>query len=480
MAENKFMEGNQLKVPLAEAMFKYVSKNPARFHMPGHKGKKPFKYETEIFNDIWQADLTETEGLDILAAPQGVIEEAQKACAELCRASEAYFLVNGATVGLQACIMAACEEKGSEIIVPRNAHRSVWGAIAMADAKPVWLPVYQDARYGIALGVDADTVNQTVLAHPNAKAVVYVYPTYHGLCNDLKAMLRTAAEHSMYTIVDEAHGGHFVFTGWPESAIDGGAAAVIQGWHKTMGSLTQTGVLLLNDTSLPVAKYLSILQSSSPSYPLMASLDMARAGWQAKGYELASRILENATAMRVALSEVDIFQVLGAGDWPWPVADYDNSRVVIVSRAGHSGRQIAEVLAAQGIYAEMADAATVTFIVSFNDNQAEIAALKPKLQAAGKVLATLEPKLIPQIQSFPFGEMVMLPSEALRAAAETVPLKQAAGRVASDLVVPYPPGIPIVGFGEIISAEIVETIYRILVEGGRVQGLTEGNVSVVK
>jgi len=458
--------------PLAEALLKYGKDAPRSFHMPGHKygaGAPPILKEAWQ-EEIWRYDITEVSGMDNLGAPEGVILEAQDRMAALCRAKRAYFLINGATVGLQAAILACCRP-GDKIIVPRHAHNSIWSALALSGAKPIWLPLYYHEKYGMPLGVAPAAVAQAVRENPDAKALVCVYPTFHGITNDLKAMVETAAMAGIPTIVDASHGSHFAFTGWPDSAVASGAAIVVESWHKTMGSLTQSAVLLQNDISLPVDKYLRLLQSSSPSYLLMASLDATRDMWQEKKDLLVAKLFENAASARRELASIEGLYCLSAGDWPFPVADYDTTRLVLTSRKGHSGYQIAAALRHCGIEPEMADAYSVILFITIGDDAQSIEGLIAACQSAAAILAKETPQKTWLPRFWPPPQIALLPKEALAQDVVLVPLSEAVGRIAACAVMPYPPGIPLVGLGELIDETIVKMIRQNLTEGGKVQGL---------
>lgn len=465
--------------PLSAAMEKHLKKSELRLHMPGHKGKKPKTGATAKWGELFSYDLTETGQLDNLNAPTGAILAAEAKMAKLYNSKAAYFLVNGATVGLQAAILASCRP-GDKIILPRNAHRSIWSAVAIAGAVPVWLPVFLHPRYGIPLAIPEQVAIKAIEENNDARAMVFTYPSYHGLCGDLKKSARKAAEAGIFTIVDQAHGAHFRFVGWPDPAEDSGAAVVVCSWHKTMGSLNQTAVCLQNDFSYPVAKYLAMLQTSSPSYPLMVSLDECRHLWETKGELLAAGLLKNANAVRQGLAKNPVLDALDSRNLPWPVQDFDTSRIVIESEMGHNGWQIEKALLAAGIRPEMVDSGTVTLILSAFDSPRDIQKLVRLLYTAGQQLEKITPKPFSFVDFGALPEMAVLPGEALKRETELVPLAAAAGRIAAELLVPYPPGIPVAGPGELLSEAIIAGLLYIMDEGGPVQGVRQGQIEVLK
>lgn len=462
----------KIEAPLWQALLQNRYQHAASFHMPGHKygAAAPEALLSAWGTEVWQYDVTELPGLDNLAAPSGAIAAAQQLLADFCHVQKAYFLINGATVGLQAAILACCHP-GDEILVPRHAHHSVWAALALAKVKPVWLPVVCHPKYGIPLGVTREALQQALAAHPQAKALFCVAPTYHGILTNLKEQVALAAAYGIPTIVDAAHGSHFHGGYGPEPAVTSGAAFVVESWHKTMGSLTQTAVLLQQDMTLPVERYLRLLQSSSPSYLLMASLDAARAMWQQNQDIFGQKLYQLSTMARKGLSQLPVLHCLGSTDWSAPIEAWDCSRLVLVSEACHSGGQIAAALRRYNIEPEMADAATAVLFLTIGDEEADIQYLLSACQQAAADLAAELPQILPQIDDLSIPIQRLLPADALTKTAYAVPLAACSGGIAGAAVTPYPPGIPLVGLGEEISSQMVRQIRQILDEGGMVQGL---------
>lgn len=462
----------KIEAPLWQALLQNRHQHATSFHMPGHKYgvAAPEALVTAWGAEMWQYDVTELPGLDNLAAPSGVIAAAQQLLADFCQVQKAYFLINGATVGLQAAILACCHP-GEQILVPRHAHHSVWAALALAKVEPVWLPVAYHPQYGTPLGITRETLQHALAAHPQAKALFCVAPTYHGIVTNLKEQVALAAACGIPTIVDAAHGSHFHSGYGPEPAVASGASFVVESWHKTMGSLTQTAVLLQQDTTWPVERYLRLLQSSSPSYLLMASLDVTRAMWQQNRDVFAEKLCRLSTMARQGLAQIPILQCLGTADWPEPVWAWDASRLVLVSKREHSGGQIATALRRYGIEPEMADASTVVLFLTIADEEATIQHLLHACQQAAIDLAAETPAAWPLIGDFPIPPQKLLPADALAQAVHAVPLSGCSGGIAGAAITPYPPGIPLVGLGEEISQQTISQLKQILKEGGMVQGL---------
>ena len=242
------------------------------FHMPGHKRKMHMSWDA----DPYTVDITEIEGFDDLHHAEGILKEAQERAARIYHADETHFLVNGSTVGILSAIMGVTD-KGDQILVARNCHKSVYHAIYLNELEPVYVYPEYDEKTGLNGEVKADEIALLLEKNPNIKAVMIVSPTYDGVVSDVKKIAEVAHAHEIPLIVDEAHGAHFGFDPYfPKNANENGADIVIHSVHKTLPSLTQTALLHINGTFVnreKVRMYLHMLQSSSPSYVLMASID---------------------------------------------------------------------------------------------------------------------------------------------------------------------------------------------------------------
>lgn len=463
------------KKPIVAKTEKYLSKNITE------TGKTPVPVSgiMKKFGDLSKYDLLIDHKGESCRSLKKEIRESEKMMATLYYTKDAHYLFNGTAVGLRAAIMASCKP-GDKILVPRNAGSVIWEAIALSGATPVWLPVFIHPRFGISLGVATETVEQAVRDYDGARAMVFVYPSQHGFCGDLRTTARLAGHKGMLTIVDESLGSHFKFTGWPDPAIDSGAAVVVDDWSETMGSLSQTAVMLQNDHNYPIEKYLEMLTSEKISLPLLLSLDEARANWQANDDKLAAKMLKNAAILREGMAGNTVLDCLDSRNIPWPVRDYDSCRLVLFSELNHSGWQIAEVLQKLGVNVAHADNGTVTVVVSPFNTVADTKALSRKIKEAGKILEKIKGKILPVVDFGDLPKQMMTPGDVLASDTQWVPLAEAENRVAADLLIPYPCGIPVVGPGELISDVVIAGIEYILEEGGRVQGIKDGCVLVVK
>lgn len=468
------IQAKQKAAPLVEALLKYQERGYQPFHMPGHKGgsgvlKEWFDY---LGKEVFSLDLTEVEGLDDLHRPTGPISEAQKLAADLMGADRAFFLINGVTVGIQSVIMSLCTS-GDKIILPRHAHRSIYEAIILSGAEPVYLKPTVSKEWGMPIGVGKEQVEEVLNKHKDAKCLVMVHPTYQGLASDLASIGRAAREQGIPLIVDEAHGAHFKFSShFPQSALECGACAAIQGWHKTMGSFTQSGMLLIGNEFSGVEEYLTLLQSTSPSYLLMGSLDAARRQWAEKGPEMAEKILELSWNFRNKVSQLKGIFCFDRERFTSPVlASIDPCKLLINAwDLGLSGFELAQVLReSYQIQPEMASMEGVLLMVTVGDNQERMdylfTALKDVAASfSGKRFSGFNPGWLRE------GEMVLLPGEAVKSLKKTIKLDEAKDAVSGEFICPYPPGIPLVVPGERITEDVLEMVQQIKGWGGHIQG----------
>ncbi|MEL7564581.1 MAG: aminotransferase class I/II-fold pyridoxal phosphate-dependent enzyme [Dehalobacterium sp.] len=468
-------EIQQQTAPLVEQLLKYQTNGYQPFHMPGHKGGFGILKEWHDFlgKEVFSLDLTEVEGLDDLHQPTGPIYQAQKLAADLMEAESAFFLVNGVTVGLHALIMSLCGP-GDLIILPRHAHRSIYEAVILSGAKPIYLKPEIDKEWGIPVGVGVGQVETALKCNQDAKCLVMVHPTYQGLVSDLTAIGKAARAHGVPLVVDEAHGAHFKFSPYfPLPALQCGASASVQGWHKTMGSLTQSGMLLVKDKSPGIEDYLTLLQSTSPSYLLMGSLDAARKQWAQSGFAMAEKMVKISWDLRNKVHDLEGVFFLDGETLNSPVlSGLDPTKLLLNARnLGLNGFELAaELRQKYHIQPEMASLKGVLLMVTIGDNKERMehlfAALRDLVSRfpLGKKAGYLK------WDQFDDVEMVLLPGEAIKSPKRTVSLAEAKDCISGEFICPYPPGIPLVVPGEKISGEVLETVYQIKRWGGHIQG----------
>ena len=490
------MEKNQNSQPLAEALDGFIAGEPAYFCIPGHRFANgvPDGLKKRFGEGVFRYDLTEANGLDDLHAPSGAIEEAQHLAAQLYKADRTWFLVNGTTCGNEALMLAAAHEK-EEVIVARNAHKSVISGLALSGAKPVWIVPETDKDFGFSTAVAPEDLKKTLEEHPEAKAVFIVSPTYYGVCSDIKELARICHEHDMPLIVDEAHGAHLYFSGsFPKGALELGADAVVMSTHKTLSSMTQSSMLHLKSGRIDADRIdaaLKMTMSSSPSYVLMTSLDLARAQMAEIGYEILRDALELSMEMRSRLNDIDGIEVFGGTDHESLLhSRIDPSRVVFSGRRlGLSGYELSDILFERySVALEMSDAFCCVAVVTGANSKDGIGRLASALHEIAaerrrKSGSFLHPgKFNDRIcfNNYTIPEMKMTPREAFFSRYETVRCSDALGRISAQSVSPYPPGIPVVNPGEVIDANVQAAIEYCRKNGVKVHSDNGGGIEYIK
>lgn len=495
-------------MPVLEALYEYQKKDPAYFQIPGHRyerGVNPALSEA-WGKDVFRFDLTESEGLDDLHDPRGVILQAQVLAAELYGADRTWFLVNGTTCGNEAMILAAVKP-GEKIIAARNVHKSVLSGMILAGAVPVWISPQEVKGSGISGSISPDAVEEAFCREPGAKALILTDPTYYGVCSDLNTIAGICHGHNAYLLVDEAHGSHFYFSDrCPKGALELGADLCAQSIHKTQAGLTQASMLHFrnNGTDPPddiirrIGEALKLVMSSSPSYLLMASLDCARQDMALHGREHLSRALYLADLLKSGLKKISGITLTENAEG---IFGTDPLRVVIsAAEAGISGYELRSRLFREGIATELADPENVVSVVTWGNTEEEISRF---LAGAEKCVAAPEGKLVEctsrhtdirktcsGIPAVPAASMccripavpaaAMTPRDAFYAETEIRPLDAAAGCVSADMAVPYPPGIPVLCPGEIITEEIISFLLKRHDDGAAIHGLADPDRMMIR
>ncbi len=472
---------NQDKMPLLRAVMAHLAMGYAAYHTPAHRGGLAVSPELpEIVGQAALAvDLTELPGLDDLHYPRGAIAAAQARVARLFGAAHTFFLVNGATAGVLAALMAATSP-GDRVLVPRHAHRSVWSAMVLTGVVPHYLLPRWHPDWDIPLGIDPADIQLAVAEHPTARVLWLTNPTYQGLSSLAPATVELAHRHGLMVIVDEAHGSHFALhPDLPISGLEAGADMVIHSGHKTLGALTQTGLLHINRgvDKHRVAAALALVQSTSPSYIFMLSLEAVCGFWERDGGEKLGDLICLARETKGSLRQGG-WQVLGDEVLAQPpVNGMDPARLVVGN--GNGGAVLAEAFQRAGVLPEMAGSRHVLFLLAPGDRGDGAGVLVEKALA---LLPALEGKTWPP---HPAGagcctpQVVLSPREAFFAPRRRVKLEGAAGRIAGEMIAPYPPGIPLVAPGERLTPDVMEEIKRCRLDGVHCQGPADPKLETV-
>lgn len=479
------MNHRQAKTPFVDALEAYCSANMIPYHTPGHKiGRGISAYQQYLFGDALRRDLGVMYALDDLFQPEGALREAMELAADLYGAGRTFFSVNGTTACIEAMILAVCRD-GDEIIIPREAHRSVMGGLILSGA----VPVYMESRFAeteqISLGPDMASLQRAIAYHPRAKAVLFTYPTYDGIAGRIEDLTAYAHEKGLYVLVDEAHGAHLPFhEELPMEAIRCGADCVAQSTHKLAGSLTQTSMLHCRKgfpLMAQVAAAMALVQSTSPHYWFLASLDSARQQLAIEGRELVGEALSLARHLRIELNAIPGIRSFGREILRHDgVGGFDETKVTIdFSGLGLDGVTAERALRAQGIEVELVAGNHVLVLITIGDDESTIDAV---VQACRHIAHRHEVchTVAGEESPLPIPMVAMAPRQAWYAAKETIRLDAAMGRIAAETITFYPPGIPVVAVGEVMTRECMDYIRGKLQGGYHPNGTADSTLRTIQ
>jgi arginine/lysine/ornithine decarboxylase len=478
---------DQTRTPYVDAILNYVKKGRTAFHMPGHaRGRIAPPELLEFFGEnVYLADLTEVEGLDYLHKPEGVLKEAQDIAADAFGADQSFFLVNGSTVGV-VCMMLSAVKPKEKIILQRNTHRSAIAGLTLGDIQPIFIQSRFQPELNMMTGITPDDLEEAILANPDAKAVLLTCPNYFGMSENTPELIRIAHENDMVALVDEAHGVHLHFhPDIPMSAVDLRADMVVQSMHKTMPSFTQSSILHLNGNLINpkrVQTLLSYLQTSSPSYLLMASIDAARREFALHGEELIDKAIATADKARKRIKDFKYlysFREEIVDDMT--ICSFDPTKLTIcVKNAGYMGYECEPILNQKfNVEIELADLNNILCFITAGNSDQDIDHLMEALQYFDSNPRPVVNRDIVKLPKIP--NQILYPSETFALDPVSMDFETADGEIAYEVIAPYPPGIAYTCPGEIITQEVVELVTELRSKGSFVQGITPDNkVKVVK
>ncbi|WP_277376066.1 aminotransferase class I/II-fold pyridoxal phosphate-dependent enzyme [Paenibacillus polymyxa] len=481
---------NQSNTPLFTALKKHAQSNPVQFHIPGHKKGVGADREFREFmgDNAFSIDMINIAPLDDLHQPSGVIEEAQKLAAEAFGADYTYYSVQGTSGAIITMIMSICVP-GDKIIVPRNIHKSIMSAIIFAGAKPVFISPVSDENLGIHHGVTTKSVRRALERHPDAKGVLVINPTYYGVCADLKEIVDLAHSYNVPVLVDEAHGVLIHFhADLPMSAMEAGADMSATSVHKLGGSLTQSSILNVNTKNgfvnpQRVQTIFSMLTTTSTSYILLASLDTSRRNLALNGHEIAQRALELAEYCRAEVNKIEGLYCFGSEILGTEATyDYDPTKVTVhIRHLGLTGYDVENWLRDHyNIEVELSDMYNILCLVTPGDTKEEIDILLKALRELASLYYSTgqQHELVVKIPDIP--QLSLIPRDAFYGDTEIVPFKESAGRIIAEFIYVYPPGIPILLPGEVISQDNIDYIVDHVEVGLPVKGPEDRTVHQVK
>ena len=477
---------DQTATPLLDTLQRCADRPNAAFHTPGHKrGQGISARQQQLFGTAaFRADLPELPELDNLFAPEGVILAAQRLAADAFGAEQTWFLANGSTCGIEAAILATCGP-GDKLILPRNLHSSAIAGLVLSGTVPVYVSPTYSAAWDMPLGVAPEAIAAALTAHPDAKAVLLVSPTYYGVCSDLQAIAQLTHQHDIPLIIDEAHGPHFAFhPELPATALSAGADIAVQSAHKVLSTFTQSALLHVQGSRIDrdrLTKSLQLTQSTSPSYLLLGSLDAARHQMATAGISLMARTLALADQAAAALSELPGLKVLQPATEGSGIIGDRTRLTVDVSDLGITGFTADDRLHHHhSVTAELPAFRHLMFIVSLGNNTTDITQLITAFtQLSQHPSPPLQRLSVAEVPPSPF-PLSLTPRQAFFARKTSLPTHQAIGHICAETICPYPPGIPALLPGEPISAAAIAHLQAILSAGGCLTGCSDPSLKTMR
>ncbi len=481
------MKLDQNRAPIYEALSEYRENRIVSFDVPGHKqGKGNPELLEFLGKQCMSIDVNSMKPLDNLCHPVSVIKEAEELMADAFGAAHAFFMVNGTSSAVQTMVMSVCK-RGDKIIMPRNVHRSSINALIICGAVPVYVNPGVNKRLGIPLGMSVSSVKKAIDENPDAKAIIVNNPTYYGVCSNLREIVKLAHNAGMKVLVDEAHGTHFYYGDYmPLSAMSVGADMAAVSMHKTGGSLTQSSVLLLGKDINPgyVRQVINLTQTTSASYLLLTSLDISRKNLALNGRRIYEKVTTLASYGIREINRIGGFYAFSRelinGD---DIFDFDPTKLSVHTRdIGLAGIEVYDKLRDRyDIQIEFGDIGNILAIISVGDTMLNIERLISAMSEI-KRLYTKDPAGMLD-HEYIEPHVVCSPQEAFYAEKKQLPLRETLGRVCAEFVMCYPPGIPILAPGELITKDALEYIIYAKEKGCNLLGAEDMNtekINVIK
>lgn len=450
--------------------------NLVSFHVPGHKIGSIYEklgYK-QILEEIYTLDTTEIDGTDNLHNAKEVIKNSQDKTAKIFNADKTIYLVNGTTCGIEAAIMATCNPK-SKIIMNRDCHQSVINACILGDLEPIYIQTQICRKTNIIQGVNVEDVIKTIDSNLDAKAIILTYPTYYGTTYDLKSICEYAHSKDMVVIIDEAHGAHLELSNrLPKSAIIQGADIIVQSTHKTLPAFTQASMLHIKGNRVDEKKILSMLrflESSSPSYLLLNSLELAVDIYEKHGHELMENLLNTIEEFKLKFKDRENILIYN---------EMDKTKIFIsLKDLGITGYDLDEILRRDyKIQVELSNYYGVLLICTIGNDKEDFHRLEKALE---DLLLKIKEKNVLEDTKYPesIPTKVLNPREAFYSSKKTIKIEDSIGKISGEYIIPYPPGISLISPGEIITQEIIAYIQQGVKNGMIVSGLKDINLEYI-
>lgn len=471
----------QQEVPLYSALEKFRRLRVVPFDVPGHKRGRGNRGLVDFLGQqCVEIDVNSMKPLDNLCHPVSVIKEAEDLAADAFGAAHAFFMVGGTTGAVQSMVFTACK-RGDKIIMPRNVHKSAINALVLCGAIPVYIDPKVDTKLGIPLGMEIDDVKKAIAENPDAKAILINNPSYYGICSDLRTIVKLAHDAGMLALVDEAHGTHLYFgEDLPLNGMAAGADMSAVSMHKSGGSLTQSSLLLIGEgvNEGYVSNIINLTQTTSASYLLLGSLDISRRNLALHGRDSFAKVCEMASYARSEINEIEGYYAFGSelinGR---SVFDFDETKLVINTRGiGLTGIEVYDLLREEyDIQMEFGDLSNVLAYISIGDRLQDIERLAGALDDIARLYSKPEGSFFSAEYVTPIVKAT--PQEAFYAEKVKLPIDETVGRICAESVMCYPPGIPILAPGEMITREILDYIRAAKEKGCSMQGPESEDIS---
>ncbi len=471
----------QQEVPLYSALEKFRRLRVVPFDVPGHKRGRGNRGLVDFLGQqCVEIDVNSMKPLDNLCHPVSVIKEAEELAADAFGAAHAFFMVGGTTGAVQSMVFTACK-RGDKIIMPRNVHKSAINALVLCGAIPVYIDPKVDTKLGIPLGMEIDDVKKAIAENPDAKAILINNPSYYGICSDLKTIVKLAHDAGMLALADEAHGTHLYFgEDLPLNGMAAGADMSAVSMHKSGGSLTQSSLLLIGEgvNEGYVSNIINLTQTTSASYLLLGSLDISRRNLALHGRESFAKVCEMASYARSEINEIEGYYAFGSelinGR---SVFDFDETKLVINTRGiGLTGIEVYDLLREEyDIQMEFGDLSNVLAYISIGDRLQDIERLAGALDDIARLYSKPEGSFFSAEYVTPIVKAT--PQEAFYAEKIKLPIGETVGRICAESVMCYPPGIPILAPGEMITRDILDYIAAAKEKGCSMQGPESEDIS---
>ncbi len=472
---------DQSRAPIHEALEKFRKKRVVPFDVPGHKRGRGNKELKDFLGETCVGiDVNSMKPLDNLCHPVSVIKEAEQLAAEAFGAAHAFLMVGGTTSAVQTMILSVCK-RGDKIILPRNVHRSVINAMVLCGAVPVYVNPDVDQRLGIALGMKVSQVEEAIKENPDAVAIFVNNPTYYGICSDIRSIVKLAHDNEMYVLADEAHGTHFYFgENLPIDAISAGADMAAVSMHKSGGSLTQSSILLIGKELHEgyVRQIINLTQTTSASYLLLSSLDISRRNLALRGREIFAQVMDLAEYARKEISHIGGYYAYSSDMINHDsIYDFDKTKLSIYTLdIGLAGIEVYDKLRDEyDIQIEFGDMGNILAYLSIGDRRQDIERLASSLAEIKRLNSRGKEGLMPYEYISP--ELAVSPQAAFYADKEQLDIQDTAGRICSEFLMCYPPGIPILAPGEMITDEILDYIIYAKEKGCSITGPEDPDIN---